>query len=78
MKKINREVMQKIIDLTGRNNLQLSYLICVAISELNDRIDEAQGEMESKYGTHLFEIVEKLNDRHRNQANQRQDCGAHS
>ena len=61
--RVGDSVLQHVMDLIGRNNLQLSYLISVAFCELNDRIDETPGEMESKYGTSLNSVVLAMNER---------------
>lgn len=61
--KIEKQVVRGIVDLVGKNNLRLSYLISVAFCELNDRMEESPGEIESKYGTSLAHVVQTMNER---------------
>lgn len=61
--KINQGVLKHVVDLAGKNNLRLSYLISVAFCELNDKMEESPGEIESKYGTSLAHVVQTMNER---------------
>lgn len=63
--KISKDVLKKVVDMAGRNNLQLSYLISVAFTELNGRMEAEPERIQMEYGTNLKNVVERLNDQYR-------------